>query len=511
MKDTGIKFETLHKGFNFKKIFIGLVVIVAIGSVIILRGSKANYTYEQIIPFAEGVVRIRKADLNLMAVNVQKTKGCTTKDTNCYETTTEVPSGNYKVNEEYSYCTVDDGTKDVEDTTIPMEYKEGKVYIGVNKKGTRCYIYLDIYEPPKTGLEIAQASNPQSMPKITGPACDKNTNSSGHTSDDKECTMHDKGIYTTQDDKGTSYVYRGTVNNNWVKFGTTGTQTGKGAPIWWRIIRINGDGSVRMIYAGTGATAPADSTGKWANSGTHAQLSETQGFAPKSTDVTCANNKSTGGYCYNDNAYVGYVYGDTGASTWANAHKNEHPSNVKKEIDAWYNTTNLSTLSTYLSDSAGFCGDRSSNTSDSAAPAQIGGYGTTTTYYGARYRNYTNTTPDLRCTYASNDLYTTDKASEGNKKLTYPIGLITADEVTLAGGYYGSSNYGYWLYTGSVYWTLSPFHFRNGYAYVFDVSSSGGLSSNPVGNTFGVRPVINLKADVSFTGNGTTSTPYEVS
>ena len=54
MKDTGIKFETLHKGFNFKKIFIGLMVIVAIGSVIILKGSKANYTYEEIIPFAEG-------------------------------------------------------------------------------------------------------------------------------------------------------------------------------------------------------------------------------------------------------------------------------------------------------------------------------------------------------------------------------------------------------------------------------------------------------------------------
>ena len=247
MKDTGIKFETLHKGFNFKKIFIGLVVIVAIGSVIILKGSKANYTYEQIIPFAEGVVRIRKTDLNLMAVNIQKEKNCTDKSDTCYDKTTDVPTSGYKINEKNSYCTVDDGEKDVEDPNISMEYKDGKVYIGVNKKGTRCYIYLDIITG-KTGLEIAKASSPKAMPTtINGPACDNKTNVKTHNTEGKNCTMQDKGIYTVADDQGTSYVYRGTVDNNWVKFGTTGTQTGKGDPIWWRIIRVNGDGSVLIV------------------------------------------------------------------------------------------------------------------------------------------------------------------------------------------------------------------------------------------------------------------------
>ncbi len=122
MKDTGIKFETLHKRFNFKKIFIALIVIVAIGSVVILKGSKANYTYEEIIPFAEGEVRIRKADLNLMAVNIQKEKGCTDKDNNCYEPTTEVPTSGYTLN-------TDNGTEDVEDKNIPIEYKNGKVVL----------------------------------------------------------------------------------------------------------------------------------------------------------------------------------------------------------------------------------------------------------------------------------------------------------------------------------------------------------------------------------------------
>ena len=149
MKDTGIKFETLRKGFNLKKVFIGLVVIVAIGSVVILKGSKANYTYQEIIPFAEGVVRIRKSDLNLMAVNLQKSKGSSE-----YTPTTNVPTSGYIFNTTKSYCTVDNGTSDVTDSTIPMEYENGAVNIKVKKKGTRCYLYFDIATSPKTMKQI---------------------------------------------------------------------------------------------------------------------------------------------------------------------------------------------------------------------------------------------------------------------------------------------------------------------------------------------------------------------
>ena len=118
----------------------------------------------------------------------------------------------------------------------------------------------------------------------------------------------------------------------------------------------------------------------------------------------------------------------------------------------------------------------------------------------------------LKQKVSGHKLYTTpEDANEGNKKLTYPIGLITADEVVFAGGYEGSNNYGYWLYTGTYYWTMSPYYFSGAYAYVFYVDSSGGLSSSSVSGSDGVRPVINLKADVNFTGSGTTSSPYTVS
>ncbi len=480
MKDTGIKFETLRKGFNFKKAFIGLVVIVAIGSVIILKGSKANYTYEQIIPFAEGEVRIRKADLNLMAVNVQKTKGCTTKDT-CYESTKDVPTSGYKINEENSYCTVDNGTKDVEDKTIPMEYKNGKVYIGVNKKGTRCYIYLDIKEYD-----------------CAGPACEtimvnktiltRAAGTFGNTiTGDKTGTIYQSADESQYDDFGKVYYFAGNPTDNWVKFGKVGS-----SDIYWRIIRINGDGSIRMIYSGTGSAA---------TTGTDTQI------------TVEGKNTSAFNSSENYNAYVGYMYGTPGSKSYAEEHKNTTPSIIKTVLDNWYNTTtNLSTLSTKLSHTAGFCGDRSSSTDTSTVPAQTGGYGTTITYYGAYYRNVTNKTPSFKCTYKGNDLYTTpEDASQGNKKLTYPIGLITVDEVAFAGGVSGTNNTSFYLYTNQYYWTMSPRYFWYGTAYMFGMSTYGGLDNHNVSFPYGVRPVINLKADVSFTGNGTTSSPYEVS
>ena len=110
-------------------------------------------------------------------------------------------------------------------------------------------------------------------------------------------------------------------------------------------------------------------------------------------------------------------------------------------------------------------------------------------------------------------MYTTkaDQIKKGNQKLTYPIGLITADEVAFAGGVYNTNNKQFYLYTNQYYWTMSPYCFNGGYAHVFLVYSSGGLDSSYVDDSFGVRPVINLKADVTLSGSGTTSTPYEVS
>ena len=249
-----------------------------------------------------------------------------------------------------------------------------------------------------------------------------------------------------------------------------------------------------MVYAGTGESAPS-----------------TTGTGTQINDSTAFNSNR------DDNTYVGYMYGATGSDKYDVTHTNNNPSTIKGVIDSWYNTTtNLSELSTKLSHTAGFCGDRLSSTSSSAAPAQIGGYGTQVTYYGAYYRNYTNKTPSFKCTYKGNDLYTTpEDASQGNRKLSVPIGLITADEVAFAGGVYNTNNKQFYLYTNKYYWTMSPDRFSNDNASVFLVYNDGYLGYSYVYSALGVRPVINLKADVTFAAVdgstlGTSSNPYVV-
>ena len=108
-------------------------------------------------------------------------------------------------------------------------------------------------------------------------------------------------------------------------------------------------------------------------------------------------------------------------------------------------------------------------------------------------------------------MYTVEGSSNGNGALKYPIGLISMDEAWYAGGY-SASNSGYYLYTGQNYWTMSPYSFNGGSAYVFRVYSDGDLNyAGSVDLARGVRPVINLKADVQITGGeGTSGNPYVI-
>ena len=295
-----------------------------------------------------------------------------------------------------------------------------------------------------------------------------------------------EGLYKAQDDLGTSYYFRGAVNNNWVKFGQE-----NGKDIYWRIIRINGDGSIRMIYSGT--TAPTSST-----------ATVMTGTGTKINATTYAFNGS-----YNKAEYVGYMY------TEGEQHGNSTSSPIKTAVDNWYKTTTLETDATTkgLVDDQIFCNDRSATTSSSGTPGEISGSMSTSTtyYYGAYVRLVTNKSPKLTCTTAS-DKFTVN-TSNGNGALTYPVGLITADEVAMAGGVYGTTNSSYYLYTNQVYWSGSPHYFYSNYtnAYEFRVNSSGALSDGYVNGTIGARPVVSLSSKAKLSGNGTYSKPYTVS
>ena len=302
-----------------------------------------------------------------------------------------------------------------------------------------------------------------------------------------------EGMYATEDDYTAStgmksYYFRGAVDNNWVKFG----KDSSGNPIYWRIIRINGDGSIRMIYTGT--TAPTEST-KVVMTGTGTQI----------------NASTYEFYSSKDNpSYVGYMF------TVGQQHGNSTPSTIKTAIDNWYKTTTLETdaaTKALVSQDQIFCNDRSATTSSSGTPGEISGSMSTSTtyYYGAYVRLVKNKSPQLICPTAS-DKFTVG-TSNGNGALTYPVGIITADEVAMAGGVYGSSNSSYYLYTNQYYWSGSPTYFdsSNSIASEFYVSEYGNIDAHIVDRTHGARPVVSLSSKAKLLGSGTYSNPYTVS
>ena len=287
-------------------------------------------------------------------------------------------------------------------------------------------------------------------------------------------TATEKNVHNTTDT--TVYYYAGNTTNNWVKF----------AGYYWRIIRTNADGSIRMLYSGTSH----DTTSGYINS------------------TTYAFNTS-----YNSPKYVGYMYGEND-DTLANARTNTNNSTIKTAIDNWY-ASNMTSYTKYLSTTAVYCNDRTEQTSGTYNIGSKFGY-------APRARVNTNYAPTYDCTETSDAF----SGSNTSAKLTYPIALMTVDEIMRAGGkdrtsltspyawYYLNSANG--SITGDTVWQLlSPCDWGGSYAYVFVVrgSSSPGSLSNGYGVSYsgGVRPVISLKSDVLYkSGDGSAESPYEI-
>ena len=319
------------------------------------------------------------------------------------------------------------------------------------------------------------------------------------------------GIYALEDDDNLIYFYRGEVNNL-VKFGSytkdyyvyryrsydfpsleackyynsNCSESNKvlkyaasdNVPMYWRIVRVNGDGTIRMIYAGTTPDATGYDTG---------------------IGVSRYNEE------YTDPKYAGYTYDRT---------TNETKSDAKTEIDNWY--SNVLEGTTYDNDIATgkFCSDSSGYEYDEVATQMFGSEGYT---YGGFRRNFANmfgrgnANPSFKC---SNEM---DENIGGSYSLK--AGLITLDEIVAAGGQ-ATPNNSYYLYNGTKgnndgkwFWSMSPAVFYGGNARVGIVDSDGYASGNGVSSRFGLlRPVINLRSDISFKSgtDGSTTSPYEI-
>ena len=382
------------------------------------------------------------------------------------------------------------------------------------------------------------------------------------------------GMYATNDDDGTSYYFRGAVAGNYVKL----------ANKYWRIIRVNGDGTLRLIYDGTSphengeassnrqvttrafnswwsdnayvgymygdpsdnqiseATAAFTYTGlnssakyyfgtsytfdKNANafklSGDLVQANLTE-YRDKYNSLgyyTCFSTSATG-TCQRLNHVQKYVSATSmsvkavewSSTSYAGAHANEINSTMKTYLESWYDS-NLSSVDDMISKDTIFCNNRQLSPYKSA-PYVGEGYGVTPAMYSyPRFYNWAGSSisPSLTCPQ-DNDKFSVT-TTKGNGDLNKPVGLITADEVSMAGGRTNSQNTLYYLYTGTTYWTMTPSNFHDwGSAREFHVTSSGELRGwHSVAYGYGVRPVINLNtANLTFTGTGTMQDPYVVS
>ena len=361
----------------------------------------------------------------------------------------------------------------------------------------------------------------------------------------------DEGLFMAEADDGPSYYYRGAVKNNYVLF----------AGFMWRIIRQNGDGSVRMIYSG-----------KKTNASDEEKMIGSSAFNKKYWDPTYVGYKYGANFQLLDNnhsivlnrntynAARKYLFasnynfdtktkkfvlaGDSKQLIWKDNYQeiidsfpysclsldcdilfklreykdeqtliaepisyssssytetlnNEFDSTIKKSIDSWY-ATNLINYTSYLADST-FCNDRS-------------------IYIGTGYRVFENTlyktydtfkgklSPTLNCSNISDSF----KVSNDLAKLNYPVALITVNEAIMAGMINNSSSQNY-LYTTAPYWTMTASDYDAGNFFAHNAWIMGGKIeiSVRVVETGGIRPVININKDVNILkGDGTSISPY---
>ena len=269
------------------------------------------------------------------------------------------------------------------------------------------------------------------------------------------------------------YYYAGNTTNNWVKF----------AGFYWRIIRTNHDSSIRLLYVGTSPDT-------------------TSGYIGKSAFNTSDNSPK----------YVGYKYGeDTSLDTIRN---NTTDSKIKTYVDNWYKN-NLINYTKYLSTSAVYCNDRSLGTGKTYSTNSLFEFAS---YYRMDYNtNGAKANPSYNCT-DRRDAFSVDNTSA---KLTYPVSLMTTDEMAFAGGVaYIKTNTSYaWFISNSAgsqvsssWWSLSPDGWNGARSCVWRWDSDNAyLNIVDVGIDDAVRPVLSLKSCIKYsTGNGSSETPYEI-
>ena len=321
-------------------------------------------------------------------------------------------------------------------------------------------------------------------------------------------------LASTEDDYGTSYYFRGAVENNYVEY----------ANMCWRIVRSTGDGSIKMVLSNNNGLTESKNTPK-SNTPCNATGDELA-YANINDNDTCSEFNRT----RDDNAFIGLMYGDVDSSSYIDTHANTNPSTILTYLNNWY-TKVLSKQNGFnekqLADTI-WCNDKKVITKSLYNPwnyntASNLGYNMETTYYNSTVRlvekngEAGGTGPSLICENDSAggklSKFTVNDTNYGNGALSgyAKIGILTADEVALAGGAYEIANNTYYLNKNSLnlWWLLSPADYSGSYSEIWGVNDEGGLTLITSEDCRPIRPVLSLVSNISISsGTGTATDPY---
>ncbi len=252
-----------------------------------------------------------------------------------------------------------------------------------------------------------------------------------------------------------------------------------GDDMYWRIIRTNSDGSIKLLYSGTSLDATVGDIG------------------------SSKYNSETFG-----TKYAGYMYGNND-STLDDIRENTVDSVVKSNVDNWYEN-NFTTYTNYLSNDAIYCNDRELAT---GATYSLDNDFNFKTYE----RLEINKTPTYDCTN-SKDAFSVNNPEA---KLKYPVAIMSVDEVAFAGGinnktipmwYFINGNFEF--YHGNAgFLVMSARRYASDLEWVdiYSVNITSWLSGMTADSWAFIRPAVSLKSCVQWkSGDGSASNPYEI-
>ena len=428
------------------------------------------------------------------------------------------------------------------------------------------YFYLDANKIDNNYLKTNFTGKIYAEAKSTKEICNSsssgnlyNTIASKAVSDSvTSTTTSNEGIYMksgTESNTYPIYYYKGNVSNNNVLF----------ANFCWKIVRTTETGGIKIIYNGVPSNGSCNNTGTATQIGTSAfntnenslayvgymygtvyeqkeldmsnitntyyysndveysngtyYMSNDQISSDSFSDISTAGTNEIANHRYTcfseeDNCNtIYYITSEVGNNDITYIELNDGKkvedalsdmldynttdSTIKLYIDDWYKK-NMTSYTEKLEDTV-WCNSRKIE--------DIGGWSPNGL---PEQTEYTLTFSSSLSCEKDSDKFTVS-TNNGNGKLTYPIGLLSSDEMVLAGGSLNSLGSNYYLNCGTPYWLLSPANQRV-VSFVRAVSNDEAHLLSAVSSTdIGVRPAVSLYSEIKIiSGNGTVDSPYIV-